>query len=907
MLAKILCCLTAIFTVQTNLTDMAYGAQNPPVLILPFQANTGPEMPNASQSVPSIIAEQLKQLGITVVPMGRASTLLRNTGGTVNLAVARETGRRAGADLVIYGSFNQLGDGFSLDSRLVPVKAGEAVPAAFERNSLTALTECAANIAGRAANMLGTNAPEQSQILVPMRNAAVPAGGIADIQVRGMKVMDPDIVLMRLTLRKGDTPDANAINEEIKRIWDMGYFSDVQAAMEGSTLVFTVVEKPRIDNILVEGAGDIDKEDVLAAMSTKAGNSLNEQMLSDDLQKITELYRKEGYYLAKADYKLEQRAGGQGAVLVISITEGNKLYIKEVNVEGLKELKQGDMTDYMALRPRNILSWFTGTGTLKEEYLERDTNAIAAFGLNEGYVDIQVSAPQIEYKADGIYVTFHVVEGERYTVRSINFAGDVIEDEDKMHEVVEMDDWQKSNKYFSLTVMQEDSKRLTDYYAEHGYAFAEVDTKILKADDGSPQLDVGYVITKKQKVFIRRLTVEGNVKTRDNVILREMRLGDGDMYQASKLQRSTERLNRLRYFSAVDTELIPTGQEDEVDLKVKVKETNTGALMGGIGYSTYYDVGLSASIMERNLFGRGYWLQLQGFFSWRRTSAVLTFTNPRVYDTDLSIGNDIYYIYDYWDDFTKETVGDTINLSYPIGEYTSVGVSYRLERYELYDVDDYASPYISDYKGTNWTSAISGRILRDTTDAKDRPTKGTIARVWAEYGGGGLGGTDNFFKTVLDWQGFISANPQHTFHARGRVGGVFQNTSNRVPVFERFWLGGMDTIRGYSYTDISPRDYKYGGEHIGGDRMGIFNLEYIWTFQKDIGLALVPFLDGGFNIDQKTMGQNLDKYWVYSAGLELRWRSPMGDLRIAYGIPLTQDYDKEREPGRLEFSMGQFF
>ncbi|MDR2572861.1 MAG: outer membrane protein assembly factor BamA [Desulfovibrio sp.] len=906
-LAKILWCWAVILTAQAGLASAAFGAQNPPVLVLPFQANAGPELPNASQNIPGIITEQIKQKGLAAVPMSRASALLRDSGGGINLASAREMGRRAGAALVIYGSFNQLGDGFRMDTRIVPIKGGEAVPAVFERGSLTALAECAADIAGRAANMLGTAPPAQTSALVPMRGTGAPAGGITDIQVRGMKVMDPDIVLMRLTLRKGDKPDANAINEEIKRIWDMGYFNDVHAAMEGGVLVFTVTEKPRIDNIVVESAGSIDKEDVLAAMGTKAGNALNEQMLSDDLQKITELYRKEGHYLAKADYRLDQRQGGQGAVLIISVTEGKKLYIKEVKVDGLQKLKQSDMTDYMALRPRGIFSWLTGTGTLKEEYLERDTNAIAAFGLNEGFVDIQVSAPQVEYKEDGIHVTFHVSEGERYSVRSVNFAGDVIEDEENMLNVIEMDKWRQSKKYFSLTVMQEDSKRLTDYYADHGYAFAEVDTRILKADDGSSQLDVGYVINKKQKVFIRRLMVEGNGKTRDNVILREMRLGDGDMYQASKLQRSTERLNRLRYFSAVDTELIPTEQEDEVDLKVKVKETNTGALMGGIGYSTYYDVGVSASIMERNLFGRGYWLQLQGFFSWRRTSGVLSFTNPRVYDTDLSIGNDIYYIHDYWDDFTKDTIGDTINLNYPIGEYTTAGLGYRLERYELYDVDDHASPYISDYKGINWTSAISGRILRDTTDAKDRPTKGTITRLWAEYGGGGLGGTDNFFKTVADWQGFISFNPQNTFHVRGRLGGVFQNTPERAPVFERFWLGGMDTIRGFSYSDISPRDYKYGGDHIGGDRMGIFNIEYIWTFQKDLGLALVPFVDGGFNIDQKTMGNNLEKYLVYSTGLELRWRSPMGDLRIAYGIPLTQDYDKERETGRLEFSMGQFF
>ncbi len=484
---------------------------------------------------------------------------------------------------------------------------------------------------------------------------------------------------------------------------------------------------------------------------------------------------------------------------------------------------------------------------------------------------------------------------------------DIIDSEDNMLQVIQMDDWKKDNDYFSLTLMQEDSKRLTDYYADYGYAFAEVDTKLIKAEDGTDEVDVGYLVNKKNKIFIRRLSVEGNTKTRDNVILREMRLGDGDMYEGAKLRRSTERLNRLRYFSSVDMELVPTENEDEVDLKVKVKESNTGARMGGIGYSTYYDVGVTASVMERNLFGRGYWLQLQGFFSWRRTTGVLSFTNPRVYDTDLSVGNDLYYTHDYWDDFTKDTLGDTIRVAYPLGEYTTLGLAYRLERYELYDVEYGASPYISDYKGTNWTSALSARILRDTTDLKERPTKGTITRLWGEYGGGILGGTDDFIKAVADWQGFWSFNPENIFHVRARVGGVFQNGSDEVPVFERFWLGGMDSIRGYSYSDLSPRDYKYGGEQIGGDRMGVLNVEYIWTFQKDMGLAIVPFFDGGFNIDQKTMGADLDKYIVASTGLELRWRSPMGDLRIAYGIPLVQDYDGERESGRLEFSMGQFF
>ncbi|MCR4665728.1 MAG: outer membrane protein assembly factor BamA [Desulfovibrio sp.] len=888
------------------------------VLVLPFESVAGPDLPKASTAIPEQILDQLRAKGFETVPMNQAINALR--GENIDMGRARLLGESLGSDLVIYGKFTQLGDGFSMETRLVPVQGGAPLPLSFERSSLLEISACAASVAGRAGEVLGGGSqtrpatqPQTAQNttlgvqdFVPMGRMTT-AGGIEDIQVRGMSIMDPDTVLMRLTIRKGDSPDANAINEEVKRVWEMGYFSDVQATMEGRVLVFTVVEKPRIDKIRVEGTDDLDEDDVLGAMGTKSGTVLNEQMIADDLQKITELYHKEGYYLAKVDYHLENRVGGKGAVLIITVKEGNKLYIKEVAVEGLKEISRGDLDKYMALKPRGIFSFFTGTGVLKDEYLERDTNAIAAYGLNEGFVDIQVSAPEVAYKDDGIHVTFTVHEGPRYSVRNVSFGGDVIEKDEEMRALVDLDSIAEKKGNFKVSVMQDDAKKLTEYYTNYGYAFAEVDTRVNKAEDGSPTVDVEYYISKKQRVFIRRLTVEGNVKTRDNVILREMRLGDGDMYDGSKLRRSTERLNRLRYFTSVETELVPTGNDDEVDLKVKVKEGNTGALMGGIGYSTYYDVGVTASVLERNLFGRGYWLQLQGFFSWRMTSGVLSFTNPRVYDTNLSAGNDLYYTRQYWDNFKKETIGDTIRVAYPLGEYTSVGAAYRLERYYLSDVYEGASPYIKKYKGTNWTSALSLRFTRDTTDSRDRPTKGTITRLWTEYGGNVLGGTDNFYKIVGDWQGFASINPQHTFHARARLGAVFENSEDEVPVFERFWVGGMDTIRGYSYSDLSPRDYKYNGDQIGGDRMGVLNLEYIWTFQKDMGLAIVPFVDAGFNIDAKTMGHDIDKYMAASAGLELRWRSPMGDLRLAYGVPLVQDYDGERENGRLEFSMGQFF
>jgi outer membrane protein insertion porin family len=200
-----------------------------------------------------------------------------------------------------------------------------------------------------------------------------------------------------------------------------------------------------------------------------------------------------------------------------------------------------------------------------------------------------------------------------------------------------------------------------------------------------------------------------------------------------------------------------------------------------------------------------------------------------------------------------------------------------------------------------------GRIVYDSTDSEEKPTRGYIAKLFVEYGGGGLGGNDNFFRPVAELQGFhsLSRTGNHVLHWRGRMGGVFENSSKEVPIFDRFFLGGMDSIRGYSYDDLSPRD-PVTGDQIGGDRIGFVNLEYIWTFYPDLGLALVPFYDVGYQVDsrRKEMFSDIKQ----SVGLELRWRSPMGDLRFAYGYPLSKNVaGKRRNAGRFEFSMGQFF
>ena len=872
------------------------SASESSAVVLPFQVNAEPGQQKLRTELPDLVRQRLQAKGLVVRSASETQGLIqRQNVKDLNVDSVRALARAARADFAVYGSFTQMGENFSLDLRVVDAAGQPGQPARpyfTQREGMI--------------NLL----PAVDELVAGMTKDVPVKGGISDIRVEGLRVLDKDVVLMRLNVHKGERLDPTALNAEIKRLWDLGYFSDVQARIEpeggGVALVFQVVEKPRIDNVIVNGSDAVSKDDILAAMTSKTGSVLNDKFLAQDVQKVTDLYRKEGYYLAEVKARVEERTGGASAALVFDVTEGKKLYIKAVNIEGLDQLDVDEVKKNLALTERGIISWFTGTGVLREEHLERDSQAITAYCLNKGYVNAQVSAPQVTYEEDGIIVTFLVNEGQRYKLNNIGFEGDLLDTDENMLKVISMDEHKEDDGYFSVSIMQDDLKKLTDYYGDYGYAFAEVDVQTPR-DDNAATIDIIYTINKKEKVFVRRVTVEGNTRTRDNVILREMRLADGDEFDGSKLRRSNERLTRLRYFTQSDIVVQPTSEPDEVDLKVKVEDDRTGAITGGVGYSTYYEFGVSASIMERNLFGRGYQLSLTGFLSGKSSSLDLNFINPRIYDTNLGFSNSTYALWEEWDDFRKRTVGNTFSFFYPLGEYTTVAAGYRLDYYYLYDVPYDAPKSYTDYLGYNVSSVLHGRLIYDSTNSKEKPTKGYIGKLFAEYGGGGIGGNDNFFRPVGELQGFhsLSRSGNHVFHWRGRMGGVFENSSKEVPVFDRFFIGGIDSIRGYSRGDLSPRD-RETGDQIGGDRIGFANLEYIWTFYPELGISLVPFYDVGYQIDSRYT--DLFSDIKQSVGLELRWRSPMGDLRFAYGVPLNKNVRGERrDSGRFEFSMGQFF
>ena len=852
------------------------------ITLLPFSINAS-DATNIERQIKALMQEKLEDYNFSVVSRGAKTP--------VTASMARQQAVNAKTEYALYGVYNQLGQGFSLNVRVVHAGSDLVRPYYVEGTRSADLPKVIDGIV--------------AQLPLLIQNKS----GISDIQVSGVDVLDPARVSMLITSKIGQEPNAETMDEDVRAIWDMGYFSDVSAKLvkntlgTGEILVFDVVEKPRIASVRIDGSDVLDEEDVFGAMDSSAGTILNEKILAEDLHVVKELYRKKGYYLTEVSYSVEQSSSERGSVLVLDINSGNKLYITQVDMVGVDKDIQKELRKITKLRKRDMFSWFTKHGVLEEEFLQRDMDAIQGYLVGEGYLEAVVELPQVAYAEDGITVSFAIQQGTRYKVGKVAFFGDLIETEEKLYERIALDELQAEDAYFSLKTMQEDIEILKNTYGDYGFAFAEIraDTPM---DRDAGIVNVTYQLVPQEKVFIRNVFLEGNKETRDNVILRELRLADGQLYDGAKVRRSIERLNGLGYFKDVNIDLIPTGNPGEVDLKVLVEESTTGSVSMGLGYSTYDSLGLSAGIDQKNLFGRGYSLGVNGYISGKTLSMRATFVNPRINDTKLGFSSSIYAEDEEWPDYDRRTVGTQWGIAYPLGEYTSVSTSYRLEFYELDEVAPDASSSIKSYEGNNIASVVSAGINRNTTNHPLTPTRGTKQSIMLEYGGGFLGGSDNFYKVTANYGAYYGFNQNHVIHARATIGAVFENGDEVIPAFERYYIGGMNSLRGYDYEDISPQDVRTN-ESIGATRVGYGSVEYIWRVNKEFGIFLVPFFDFGTSFDHDYDSWGDTTY--YSSGLEVRWNSPFGALRFAYGIPFTDSVDGEELSGRFEFSMGRAF
>ncbi len=903
MLTRHFCSLLVglIFTLFTALAVQAAGkvTHDVRIAVFPFTVHAGKDISYLKDSLPELLADRLTDAGFDVVDIAEIKRLMAEKSiADVTPRSARALALLSDAGFSVYGSLTQIGDDLILDARLVD---------AYETSSDKKISVRKEGLI----NLL----PAVDDLVARMKMDLLRLDIISEVDVQGTKVLDKDVVLMRLTLQKGDLLTAKSVNTALKNIYDLGYFDDVEVKVdtvpEGKKVIFAVKEKPRIQAIGVRGADAIDSEDILEAVSTKKGGVINPKVVADDIRVIREMYRKDGYYKAKIIHEVKD-AGSGSARLTYVVDEGPKLYVENVIIDGAKQMDPDDVKDVLALKERGMFSWISNSGVLKEELLDRDGAAIQAFYQSKGFIDVRVGRPKVEIKDNGIDVIYQVWEGDRYKMGSTSFKGDLIDDQGKFSAITQIDDLKEDDEYFDRSLIRKDIDTLTTYYNDYGYAYADVQVK-LNDNPETKIVDVVYTITKHQKVHIRRVLLEGNTITRDNVIMREMRLADGDMFSGAKLKRSTQRLKNLDFFEKVDISPVPTGNPEEMDLTVRVKDKPTGRISGGIGYSTYDSVYLAAGIAEKNLFGKGYSVGLNGAFSARKTAFTLNFRNPRVNDSQLGFGAEAHHRKEDYNDYDRTGTGASFDISHPIGEYTDIGLAYTAEHYVLDEISPSASKFVREDAGTHFLSRISARISRDTRDSYQNATTGTRTSLTVQVGGGPLGGTDDFVKYLADYQWWTPAFEEVVFHSKLWAGFLHKNFGgSKVPTDERFKLGGIATVRGYSNYSITPLDAN--GASKGGTKAFFLNLELKRMLSKEYGIAALTFFDAGNSWSEAEHifsspmrdGNKPTLFGLYkSVGLGLNWYSPMGPIGFVYGYGL----DKNSSSGRHKFElmMGQQF
>jgi len=857
------------------------------ILVLPFQINAERHLEGLHRDVPGIIRETLEEQGHRVLSRNQTKKILADKAlETPDRKAVNQLLEETEATHAVYGSLTQAGDRISLDAKLVQARF-PSIHQDFSRSR-------------RGVAQIGLTAREIGRNIA---KAVASEQNVTSIEVTGNARLNAEAVLERIETEEGQPYDPERIDRDIRKLHESGYFQDIAVRVQdlpgGKEVVYDVEERPLISEVVVQGAKALDQGDILEAVSSQSGDIINPEIIAKDLEAVRELYRKDGYYNVHVGYSREKVDTGQ-VTLRIEIDEGEKRYIQSIRIKGAEKIASGELKDQLALSERGFFSWFTGGGVLEEKLLNRDAAALEAYYANRGFVEVKVGQPEVESVEDGLAITFRVQEGPRYKLGAISFRGDLIFPRKELLKHVRVDNMAEKDAYFDRSVLREDSEKLEELYRKHGYAFAKADPRLSK-NSRARTIDIAYALNQGRRVYIDRVRVSGNTKTRDNVIRRNLDISGGDLFDSDKIARSKQKLRKLGYFESVEIDTVPSGEGEGMDLQVKVKEKSTGSFSLGAGYSSVNKLFFTGEIRERNLLGRGYDLSFRGSFSSRQTHYQLSFWNPRLYDSSLGVGFDAYNSQREYNDYDLDRTGGKTKFAYSIGDHTRLYWNYNLEEYTVNNIDASASDQIQDIAGTNWSSAVNVSAVRDTTDRRLYPTRGTKNILSVEYSGGPLGGDDNFIKPGYELSYYHPLIADFVFSWHGKYSQLFENTSEPVPDFERFYLGGINTVRGYDYQDISSEDES--GDEIGGYKQFYTNTEITYPLIKNMGLYVLGFFDAG-NVWNKNESVDGDLY--KSVGGGIRWNSPMGPLRLEYGYPLDK-VDGEMPGGRFEFSVGQAF
>jgi outer membrane protein insertion porin family len=720
------------------------------------------------------------------------------------------------------------------------------------------------------------------------------------VKISGNKRV-PDSKILQYTVKQGSEFDLEQIDKSIRNLYQTGLFLNVSADLEIEdsmvVLVYNVSEKPFINKIYFEGNDEISEESLREKLTINEGEVFDKGKIESTIKELRAKYQDENFFNVKITYDIEERENNS-VDLIFSIDEGKEAKVYRIEILGNEFYSDKKIKKTMETDEKGFFSWLTGSGKLVSDEIALDRERIRALYLNSGFMRVQVSEPEIVYNEDKTRITLkiRIVEGERYKVDSVNIKGNVHIDEETLLNRVTL----KKGEYFSSEKFQKDIETLTESFTAIGYAFANIEPET-SVDDEKHIVNITYHVDENMLYRIERIEISGNEKTRDRVIRRELEIAEGDVYSSVKIKRSKQNVQYLNYFEEVTLTEEPL-PDNKMNLRLNVKEKPTGTFSIGAGYSTLDGFVGTLQIQKDNLFGLGYSLNLKGEFSSKRTDYTLSFTNKWLFDRPITFGFDLYNLERSYYDYTKKSQGGALRLGHPIvGRKLYMYYRFAYEMEDIYDIDDDASDYVKEQEGKTTVISFTPSIVYNTTNHPLTPSKGNKSKYYIKYAGGVLGGDNNYAKTGFESSQFFPLFWKFVGMVHGEIGYLKSLDDKPLPIDERFRLGGMYSVRGFKYGDISPKDEN--GYDYGGDKYVLFNVEVTFPISESANLMGVVFYDTGQVYD------NGEAYFSYdlrkSAGFGFRWYSPIGPLRLEYGKKLDK---KEGESSdRWDFSIGGMF
>ena len=730
---------------------------------------------------------------------------------------------------------------------------------------------------------------------------------IKDIRVEGIQRTEAGTVFSYLPVKVGDVMTDEKASQAIRALFATGFFRDVTLEVDNGVLVVVVQERPSVAQIDFAGMREFNKDQLLKGLrqvGLAEGRIFDRGLLDRAEQELKRQYLSRGMYAVNINTTVTPLERNRVAIN-FNVEEGEIAKIRQISIIGAKAFSEKELVDLFVLRTPGWLTWFSKQDQYSRQKLAADLETLRSHYLDRGHLEFSIDSTQVSITPDkkDIYITVSITEGPKYTVSGVKVAGEKLIPEEELQKLIKV----KPGDTFSRARLTESTKAISDRLGNDGYAFANVNAIPERAKDKN-EVAFTFFVDPGRRVYVRRINIAGNNRTRDEVIRREMRQFEGGWYSADKINLSRRRIDKLGYFTEVNVETPPVpATTDQVDVNISVTEKPTGVILVGAGFGSGEGVILSGSVSQQNIFGSGKHVTAQVGTSKINTTYALSYTDPYFTVDGVSQGFDLYLrevdaVNSGLGFYQTKTLGGAVRLGVPISEIDTInyGLGYEQTKITIFP----ESPlFYKDYVATfgNENSTVLGTVgwTRDGRDSLIYPTSGTLHKVTGEVGL--PGGTLKYYKAAYQYQRYFPLTQTYTLMLNGEAGFGEGYGGKPLPFFRNFFAGGVTSVRGFKAFTIGPKDTN--GDPRGGSRRLVGNAELLFPFpglEKDRSVRMSAFVDAGMVADTYDAGE-----FRFSTGLGVLWVSPLGPLKVSVALPLASEPGDRKQP--FQFTIGGVF